>query len=138
VATAEPGGALRRARFALEEPERAAETAASGVEGRGDGHRHGRATRASSGAKSKKSRSSRSRRSSFSLRAALGFLRLPSWRAMRATKRPLLATPLLELTRKPSGWMLVVDAVVSALLGLLIAAVVASVVRLFERGPKGR
>jgi hypothetical protein len=72
---------------------------------------------------------------------------------MRATKRPLLTrwdvilvtivaagitTPLLALTRKPSGWMLVVDLAVSALLGLLIAVVVASVVRFFERGPKGR
>ena len=72
---------------------------------------------------------------------------------MRATKRSLLtrwdvifvaivaagvATPLLALTRKPSGWILVIDAVLSALLGLLIAAVVASVVRLFGRGPKAK
>jgi O-antigen/teichoic acid export membrane protein len=70
-----------------------------------------------------------------------------------ATKRPLLtrwdvilvtivaagvATPLLALTRKPSGWMLLVDPVVSALLGLLIAAVVAAMVRFFERGPQAK
>jgi hypothetical protein len=80
-----------------------------------------------------------------------GVLREP---LMPTTKRPLLtrwdviivtisaagvATPLLALTRNPSGWMLVVDAILSALLGLLIAGVVASVVRLFERsrGPAG-
>ena len=62
------------------------------------------------------------------------------------TKRPLLtrsdvifvmiiaagvATPLVAFNRNPSGWMLVVDAILSALLGLLIAAVVAGVIRLF-------
>jgi hypothetical protein len=72
---------------------------------------------------------------------------------MPASKRPLLtrgevifvivfaaatATPLLALTQKPSGWILVLDVVVSALLGLLIAVVLASVVRFFERGPKAK
>jgi hypothetical protein len=65
---------------------------------------------------------------------------------MPATKRTLLtrcvvifvvivaagiATPLLALTQKPSGWTLVLDAILSALLGLLIAAVFASIIRLF-------
>jgi hypothetical protein len=48
------------------------------------------------------------------------------------------ATPLLALTQKLSGWLLVLDLVVSAALGLLIAVVLASVVRFFERGPTGR
>jgi hypothetical protein len=78
-----------------------------------------------------------------------GALREP----LMPTKRPLLsrsdvifvmilaagvATPLLAFTRNPSGWVLVVDAILSALLGLLIAVVAASVVRFFERGPNGR
>jgi hypothetical protein len=80
-----------------------------------------------------------------------GALREP---LMPMTRKPLLtrgdvifvtivtagvATPLLALTQKPSGWMLAVDAILSALLGLLVAAVVASVVRFFERsrGPAG-
>jgi hypothetical protein len=44
-----------------------------------------------------------------------------------------VVTPVMALTREPSWWMLAVDAILSALLGLLIAAVVASVVRLFCR-----
>ena len=65
---------------------------------------------------------------------------------MSMTKRPLLtrsdvifvmiiaagvATPLVAFNPKPSGWMLVVDTILSALLGLLIAVVVAGVIRLF-------
>jgi hypothetical protein len=43
-----------------------------------------------------------------------------------------VVTPLVALTTEPSTWMLAVDAILSVLLGLLIAAVVASVVRVFE------
>ena len=42
-----------------------------------------------------------------------------------------VVTPVTALTREPSSWMLAVDAILSALLGLLIAAIVASVVGLF-------
>jgi hypothetical protein len=44
-----------------------------------------------------------------------------------------VVAPVTALTREPSSWMLAVDAILSALLGLLIAAIVASVVRLFCR-----
>jgi hypothetical protein len=42
------------------------------------------------------------------------------------------------LTEKPSGRMLAFDAVLNAMEGLMIAAVVAAVFRFFERGPKGK
>lgn len=48
----------------------------------------------------------------------------------------VVVTPVMALTREPSAWILAVDAILSALLGLLIAAIVASAVRFFERGPR--
>ncbi|MGH7391939.1 MAG: hypothetical protein ACREM3_21145 [Candidatus Rokuibacteriota bacterium] len=45
----------------------------------------------------------------------------------------VIATPLLALTQKTSGWVLLPDAILSAALGLLIAAGAASVLRLFKR-----
>ena len=72
---------------------------------------------------------------------------------MPGSKRPLLtrsemvcvfvatsgvATPLMALSGRPSGWLLVLDGILSGLLGLLIAAVVASVLRFVECRPKGR
>lgn len=74
-------------------------------------------------------------------------------RPRRWMKRPLLtrwdvifvviatagiATPLLALTQKPSGWVLLLDAILSAGLGLLSAAVVAFAIRFFGRWPKDR
>ena len=71
---------------------------------------------------------------------------------MPASKRPLLtrseivfvfictagvATPLLALTGGPSGWVLVLDGILSGLLGLMIAVVVAAVVRFVEGRLKG-
>ncbi len=67
---------------------------------------------------------------------------------MPAGKRPLLTrsdvilvivvasgviTPLTSLAPRPSGWMFVVDAILSALLGLLVVLVIASGVRVLER-----
>jgi hypothetical protein len=48
-----------------------------------------------------------------------------------------ISTPLSVLTEKPSGRMLAFDAVLIAMEGLMITAVVAAVFRFFERGPKG-
>jgi hypothetical protein len=48
-----------------------------------------------------------------------------------------ISTLLSVLTEKPSGRMLAFDAVLIAMEGLMIAAVVAAVCRFFERGPKG-
>ena len=47
-----------------------------------------------------------------------------------------IGTALMALTEKPSGRMLAVEAVLSAMEGLMIAAVIAAVFRFFERGPK--
>jgi hypothetical protein len=44
-----------------------------------------------------------------------------------------LVTPLTALSSRPAGWMLIIDAILSALLGLVVALLVASGVRLFER-----
>jgi uncharacterized membrane protein len=49
-----------------------------------------------------------------------------------------VVTPVLALTGKASGWMLVIDAVLSAGLGLLIALIVATAVRFVEHRLKGR
>jgi hypothetical protein len=49
-----------------------------------------------------------------------------------------ISTLLSVLTEKPSGRMLAFDAVLNAMEGLMIAAVVAAVFRFFERGPKGK
>ena len=43
-----------------------------------------------------------------------------------------IGTPLLAVTHRPSVWVLVLEAVLSASLGLMIAAAVAAVVRHFE------
>ena len=43
-----------------------------------------------------------------------------------------VVTPVLALTGKSSGWVLVVDAVLSAILGLMVAMAVGAVVRHFE------
>jgi hypothetical protein len=49
-----------------------------------------------------------------------------------------IGTALTALTQKPSGRGLAVEAVLSVMEGLMIAAVVAAVFRFFERGPKGK
>ena len=49
-----------------------------------------------------------------------------------------VATPLMALSGRPSGWLLVLDGILSGLLGLLIAVVVASVLRFVECRLKGR
>jgi hypothetical protein len=43
-----------------------------------------------------------------------------------------IGPPLLAMTQRPSVWVLVVDAVLSASLGLMVAMAVAAVVRHFE------
>ena len=44
-----------------------------------------------------------------------------------------LVTPLTALSSRPAGWTLIIDAILSAVLGLVVALIVVSGVRVVER-----